>query len=159
MGRSYKDLVVWQKSMDLVTATYRLTAKFPKDESFGLTSQARRAAVSIPSNIAEGQARLSEREFRHFLGNARGSLMELETQLQVAENLGYVAHEETTSILQSCAEVGKVLNGLLASVSKQTGSYDWQLEAGGWTVCRSPKSTNRSKVNPLTLGCHACLCA
>jgi four helix bundle protein len=121
MGRSYKDLVVSQKSMDLVIATYRLTAKFPKDELFGLTSQARRAAVSIPSNIAEGRARLSEKESRHFLGNARGSLMELETQLQVAENLGYVAHEET-SFLQSCAEIGRVLNGLLASVSKQTGS-------------------------------------
>lgn len=122
MGRSYKDLVVWQKSMDLVTTAYRLTAKFPKDELFGLTSQARRAAVSIPSNIAEGQARLSEKEFRHFLGNARGSLMELETQLQVAENLGYLSHEETGSILQPCAEVGRVLNGLLASVSRQSGS-------------------------------------
>src|SRR5713101_373268 len=99
MGRSYKDLVAWQKSMDLVTATYRATAKFPKDELFGLTSQARRAAVSIPSNIAEGQGRLSEREFRYFLGQARGSLMELETQLQVAENLGYLQREENGSLL------------------------------------------------------------
>src|SRR5258708_32533305 len=70
MGRSYKGLVVWQKAMDLVTSTYRATARFPKDELFGLTSQARRAAVSIPSNIAEGQGRLSEKEFRHFLGQA-----------------------------------------------------------------------------------------
>jgi four helix bundle protein len=122
MGRSYKDLVIWQKSMDWVTATYRLTAKFPKDELFGLTSQAQRAAVSIPSNIAEGQARLSEKEFCHFLGNDRGSLMELETQLQVAENLGHAAHEEIASILEPCAEVGRVLSGLLASVSKQAGS-------------------------------------
>jgi four helix bundle protein len=89
MGRSYKDLVAWQKSMDLVTATYRATAGFPRDELFGLASQLRRAAVSIPSNIAEGQGRLSEKEFRHFLGQARGSLMEVETQLQVAENLGF----------------------------------------------------------------------
>ena len=70
MGRSYKE-VVWQKAMDLVASTYRATARFPKDELFGLTSQARRAAVSIPSNIAEGQGRLSEKEFRHFLGASK----------------------------------------------------------------------------------------
>ena len=122
MGRSYKDLVVWQKAIDLVTATYRATKAFPKEGLFGLTSQARRDAVSIPSNIAEGQGRLSEKEFRHFLGSARGSLMELETQLQVAENVGYLQHEELTQLLQSCAEVGKVLNGLLASVSRQVNS-------------------------------------
>jgi four helix bundle protein len=122
MGRSYKDLVVWQKAMDLVTSTYRATARFPKDELFGLTSQARRAAVSIPSNIAEGQGRLSEKEFRHFLGNARGSLMELETQLQVAENLGYLQKEEVAGLLQSCGEVGRLLNGLIASIVKQLGS-------------------------------------
>ena len=122
MGRSYKDLVAWQKAMDLVTATYRTTAGFPKDELFGLTSQLRRAAVSIPSNIAEGQGRLSEKEFRHFLGQARGSLMEVETQLQIAENLGYLQEEQTAALLRSCAEVGRILNGLLASVSKQVES-------------------------------------
>jgi four helix bundle protein len=122
MGRSYKDLVAWQKSMGLVTATYRATAGFPRDELFGLTSQLRRAAVSIPSNIAEGQGRLSEKEFRYFLGQARGSLMEGETQLQIAENLGYLQKEQTSSLLQSCAEVGRILNGLLASVSKQAES-------------------------------------
>lgn len=93
MGRSYKDLVAWQKSMDLVTAIYKAAAGFPKDELFGLTSQLRRAAVSIPSNVAEGQGRLSEKEFRHFLGQARGSLMEVETQLQIAANLGYLTEE------------------------------------------------------------------
>ena len=108
--------------MDLVTATYRATAGFPKDELFGLTSQLRRAAVSIPSNIAEGQGRLSEKEFRYFLGQARGSLMEVETQLQIAENLGYLEKEKTSLLLQSCAEVGRILNGLLASVSKQVES-------------------------------------
>lgn len=122
MGRSYRDLVVWQKAMDLVTTTYRATAGFPKDELFGLTSQLRRAAVSIPSNIAEGQGRLSEKEFRYFLGQARGSLMEVETQLQIAENLGYLQKEQTSPLLQSCAEVGRILNGLLASVSKQAES-------------------------------------
>jgi four helix bundle protein len=122
MGRSYKDLVAWQKSMDLVTATYRATAGFPKDELFGLTSQLRRAAVSIPSNIAEGQGRLSEKEFRYFLGQARGSLMEVETQLQIAENLGYLQKEQASASLKSCAEVGRILNGIRTSVSKQAES-------------------------------------
>jgi four helix bundle protein len=122
MGRSYKDLVAWQRSMGLVTATYRATAGFPRDELFGLTSQLRRAAVSIPSNIAEGQSRLSEKEFRYFLGQARGSLMEDETQLQIAENLGYLQKEQTSSLLQSCPELGRILNGLLASVSSQVES-------------------------------------
>ena len=120
MGRSYKDLFAWQKSMDLVTAIYRTTAGFPKDDLFGLTSQLRRAAVSIPSNIAEGQGRLSEKEFRHFPGQARGSLMEVETQLQIAENLSYLPKEQTAAPMQSCAEVGRILNGLIASVSKQS---------------------------------------
>lgn len=119
MGRSYKDLFAWQKSMDLVTLIYKATAGFPKDELFGLTSQLRRAAVSIPSNIAEGQGRLSEKEFRHFLGQARGSLMEVETQLQIAVNLGYLQKEHTNKLFESCGEVGRILNGLLASVSKQ----------------------------------------
>jgi four helix bundle protein len=118
MRRSYKDLVAWQKAMDLVTATYRSTVGFPKEEQFGLTSQLRRAAVSIPSNIAEGQGRLSEKEFRYFLGQARGSLMEVETQLQIAQNLGYLQAEQTRELLKVCAEVGRILNGLLASICK-----------------------------------------
>jgi four helix bundle protein len=105
--------------MDLVTAVYRSTARFPKDELFGLTSQVRRAVVSIPSNIADGQGRLSENEFRYFLGQARGSLMEVETQVQIGENLGYMPQEETRRLLQSCAEVGRILNGLISSISKQ----------------------------------------
>jgi four helix bundle protein len=107
--------------MDLVTAIYRTTATFPKDELFGITSQLRSAAVSIPSNIAEGQGRLSEKEFRFFLGQARGSLMEVETQLQIAENLGYLQKEHTNKLLETCAEAGRILNGLLTSVSKQAG--------------------------------------
>lgn len=110
--------------MDLVTATYRATSSFPKEEQFGLTSQLRRAAVSIPSNIAEGQGRLSENEFRHFLGQARGSLMEVETQLQIAQNLGYLQPVQTNELLKACAEVGRILNGLLASISKPPNSAD-----------------------------------
>lgn len=116
MGRSYKDLVAWQKAMDLMTATYRFTASFPKEEQFGLTPQLRRAAVSIPSNIAEGQGRLSEKEFRHFLGQARGSLMEVETQIQIAQTLGYIEEARTVALLEACGEVGRILNGLMASI-------------------------------------------
>ena len=122
MGKSYKDLLVWQKAMVLVTNTYQATGRFPKAELFGLTSQARRAAVSIPSNVAEGQARLSEREFRHFLSHARGSLVELETQLQIAENLGYLGRDEMTQLMQSCAELGRMLNGLITSITRQCGA-------------------------------------
>lgn len=87
---SYRDLLVWQKAVDLVTEIYRLTRQYPKDELYGITGQLRRAAVSIPSNIAEGQARLSTGEFRQFLGNAKGSLAEVETQLVISGKLDYM---------------------------------------------------------------------
>jgi four helix bundle protein len=118
MGRSYKDLVAWKRAMELVTAACCATAKFPKDEWFGLTSQLRRAAVSVPSNIAEGQGRLSQKESRYFLGQSPESLMEVETQLQIANNLGYWDAVETNVLLNSCAEVGRILNGLIASICK-----------------------------------------
>jgi len=105
--------------MDLVTAVYQATANFPKDELFGLTGQLRRAAVSVPSNIAEGQGRLHRKEFKHFLGTARGSLMEVETQLQIALNLRYLSNETCGELLHRCSEVGRILNGLLASVGKE----------------------------------------
>jgi four helix bundle protein len=124
VGRSCKDLVAWQKAMDLVTATYRATAGFPKEEQFGLTLQLRRATVSIPSNIAEGQGRLSEKEFRHFLGQVRGSLLEVETQLQIAQNLGYTQLLQTSELLKACGEVGRILNGLLPSICKPPNSED-----------------------------------
>src|ERR1700687_4119917 len=114
--RSYRDLVVWKKSMALVLEVYRSTQPFPKTETYGLVSQLRRAAVSIPSNIAEGQARLSTGEFRQFLGNARGSLMEVETQVLLARELGYLEHDESESLLAAAAEVGRILNGLLNSL-------------------------------------------
>src|SRR5579864_8854135 len=98
MGKSYRDLVVWQKAMDLVTVVYRITAQFPREEMYGLTSQLRRAAVSIPSNIAEGQGRHGVPEFRHFLRQSCGSLMELETQVLIAERLGYISPSETRAL-------------------------------------------------------------
>jgi four helix bundle protein len=90
MGRSYRDLVAWQKAMKFVTAIHEVTQRFPGEERYGLTNQLRRAAVSVPSNIAEGQARFSQREFHHFLGQARGSLVEIETQLMISRDLKYL---------------------------------------------------------------------
>jgi four helix bundle protein len=116
MGRSYRDLVAWQKAMDLVTAVYRATASFPREEAYGLTSQLRRAAVSVPSNIAEGQGRRGTAEFKHFLRQACGSLMEIETQVLIAERLAFVSSETSDELLSSCAEVGKILNGLMKSM-------------------------------------------
>jgi|SRR5580700_1819760 four helix bundle protein len=118
MGKSYRDLVAWQKAMDLVTAVYRASARFPHSEIYGLTSQLRRASVSIPSNIAEGQGRFGAAEFRHFLRQANGSLMELETQILIAERLDYITSDEANNLLNNAAEVGKILNGLIASLER-----------------------------------------
>jgi four helix bundle protein len=115
---SYRDLVAWQKAMQVVTAIYRLTQGFPKEELFSLTNQIRRAAVSIPCNIAEGQGRSSRKEFQYFLANARGSLWELETQILIAKNLNYLAEEETDQFLETSTELGKVLNGLIIALKK-----------------------------------------
>jgi four helix bundle protein len=119
MVMSYKDLIVWNKAMELVTEIYGVTKSFPKYESFGLINQLRRAAISIPSNIAEGKARLSKGEFRQFLGHARGSLAELETQIIIAQNLSYLEESETQRLLTMVEEVGKVLNGLISAVKNQ----------------------------------------
>ena len=118
MTKNYTDLIVWKKAMTLVTEIYRITRELPKDELFGLTSQLRRAAVSIPSNIAEGQGRLSKGEFRVFLGNARGSLSELETQVLIARNLDFIGEIEADRLLEMANEVGRTLNGLIASTKK-----------------------------------------
>ena len=91
MAQHYRQLVAWQKAMVMVTDAYKLTAMFPLDEIYGLTSQLRRAAVSVPSNIAEGQGRRTTNEFKQFLGQSYGSLCELETQMTIANNLGYIA--------------------------------------------------------------------
>jgi len=120
MSSSYRDLRVWQKSMDLAEHVYRMTESFPKAELYGLTSQVRRSAVSIPSNIAEGQGRTTKGEFRLFLGNSRGSLLELETQLMLASRMKYLDTGALSGILEECATVGSMLNGLLTSVSKSS---------------------------------------
>ena len=117
MSHSYRDLLVWQKSIKFVRNIYVQTGSFPKEELFGLTSQIRRAAVSIPSNIAEGQGRLSKREFKQFLGIARGSLLELETQLLIAGELGYMCQPELEELLRQTAELLRMLNGLMSAIA------------------------------------------
>lgn len=108
----YRDLVVWQKSMALVTAIYRVTREFPRDEQYGLTSQLRRAAVSIPSNLGEGFGRTSRKDFHRFIGQARGPLNEVETQLEIAMNLDFLTRASATQLMASVNEVGRMLNGL-----------------------------------------------
>ncbi|MGN6592716.1 MAG: four helix bundle protein [Terriglobales bacterium] len=118
MHCSYEDLVVWQKAMRLVTVVYEATEAFPHKELYGLTQQIRRAAVSIPSNIAEGQGRRTVKEFCHFLRTARGSLLELETQIRIACNLNYLDEARLGTLLARTHEVGRVLNGLIAAVAE-----------------------------------------
>lgn len=113
--RNYRDLIVWQKAMEMVTEIYRVTLAFPREEIYGLTSQIRRAAVSIPSNIAEGQGRLTRGEFRQFLGQAKGSLAELETQTLIAQKLGYI--RDSSPLLDRISEVARLLNALLNSLT------------------------------------------
>lgn len=110
--QSYRDLIVWQKSMDLVERVYRMTGVFPKEEMYGLSSQVRRAAVSIPSNIAEGQARKSTAEFMQFLSIAQGSRAEVETQTLIAQRLGYVTESQIKEILSLLDEISRMLNTL-----------------------------------------------
>jgi four helix bundle protein len=98
--------------MELVTEIYQITRIFPKDERFGLISQLRRAAVSVPSNVAEGYGRNSRNELHHFIGQARGSLCEVETQVELAKNLGFLKEELATELSKKVAEVGRLLTGL-----------------------------------------------
>ena len=113
MSKAFRDLVVWQKAMELTVAVYRITSDFPKAELYGLTSQMRRCAASIPSNIAEGSGRATRRDFAQFVCIARGSNYELETQIELAGRLGFVQKTSVEAILHRSAEVGKLLKGLL----------------------------------------------
>jgi four helix bundle protein len=117
-GKDYRDLLAWQRAMDLVELVYRATAGFPSEERYGLTSQLRRAAVSIPSNIAEGQSRRSSRDFAHFLTIAQGSRAELETQTLIAERLDLLGPGRSTPTLEAAAEVGRLIHGLVSSLDR-----------------------------------------
>lgn len=111
MSRTHKDLEVWKKSVEFVTEIYKITESFPEKEKFGITLQIRRSAISIPSNIAEGAARASDKEFKQFLYIALGSLSELETQLIISVNIGYLETENTIS--EQIIEIRKMLLGLI----------------------------------------------
>jgi len=115
-SRSYKDLEVWQVSLELVKAIYQITAKFPSPERFGLTQQIRRAAISIPSNVAEGQFRNSSKEFKQFLSIALGSAAELETQLIIGREINYLSVEESTFLLKILERIMKMLKKLSLSI-------------------------------------------
>jgi four helix bundle protein len=122
--QNYRGLIAWQKSMELVKLIYSLTKKFPRKELFGLTSQIRRAVVSIPSNIAEGQGRRSTKEFIRHLSIGHGSLRETETQNLIAEMQGYISAEESIEVMNKCAEVGKLINGLANSLKEKESRDD-----------------------------------
>ena len=115
MPSSYEDLVVWQKAMDFTTSIYRTTRSFPRDERFGLISQMRRAAISIPSNIAEGKGR-SDRDFGRYLLQARGSGWELETQLQLALRLGYLSPQQFSALKNELGEIGRMLSTFVSTL-------------------------------------------
>jgi four helix bundle protein len=121
MAGSYKELRAWKQAVDLALEVYRLTEGFPRSELYGLTTQIRRSAVSVPSNIAEGKGRFSDREFALFLRHARGSLLELETQLFIAGKLGYLSIKVAESLARDTEQLAKALNALLNVVSGNPG--------------------------------------
>lgn len=116
---SYEDLEVWQRSVALATGLYKVTEPFPSEEKFGLVSQIRRSATSIPANIAEGWGRGSTREYIQFLCVARGSLMELVTHLVISDRLGYLMHQNYRELRAATEQVGKMLNALIAALRRR----------------------------------------
>ena len=117
MAKSYRELLVWQKGIQLSLLIYRLSKEFPREETYGLSNQMRRAAVSIPSNIAEGAGRLNTREYKQYLGVARGSSFELQTQLTIARELGFGDLEQLQEAETTCNEIGRMLFGVIHALS------------------------------------------
>src|SRR5262245_48192872 len=115
-GKNYRDLIAWQKAMDLVEMVYKVTGQIPREELYGLTNQLRRAVVSIPSNIAEGQGRNSTNDFKRFLIIRHGSLREVETQILIAERLHYLSRAQIEPLMYLTSEVGRLINGLINSL-------------------------------------------
>ncbi|MCM8539020.1 MAG: four helix bundle protein [Lentisphaeraceae bacterium] len=116
--KSYKDLIVWQKSMKLVSEIYKVTRNFPDTEKFGLVSQMRRSAVSIPSNIAEGYGRGSKVEYARYVKISRGSMYELDTQVEIARTQDFLNNENYKKITGNLEEIGRMLNGLVSALQK-----------------------------------------
>ena len=121
--KSYQDLEVWQKAMDLVVSCYKITEKFPKSETYGLTSQLQRAVISIPANIAEGRHRQHSKEFLQHLSIAYASLAELETHIQIAGRLDFVKQDKIDDLLNKTGEIGRMLNGLRRSIDKKIQQF------------------------------------
>jgi four helix bundle protein len=125
MAKSYRELLVWQKGVQLSVLVYRLSKEFPREETYGLSNQMRRAAVSIPSNIAEGAGRLNTREYKQYLGVARGSSFELQTQLTIARELGFGDLEQLEEADATCNEIGRMLFGAIQALNaKRVESAD-----------------------------------
>ena len=120
MAGSFKDLIAWKNGMELAREVYRATASFPKSELFGLTSQMRRAAIAVPSNIAEGQGRFSNQEFKHYLRNVKGSLCELETQTLLAHELGLLVTDDKSNLIALILTEQRIVSGLLNSLDHKT---------------------------------------
>ena len=121
-AKRFSDLVAWQKAMNLVEEVYKVTKQFPREETYGLVSQLRRAAVSVPSNIAEGHGRTGAREFNRCLSIAHGSLCEVETQMEIARPLGYVNNEQHDRISVLACETGKIMNGLMNALERHAAA-------------------------------------
>ena len=119
MVRTHRDLDVWKKTIDLVTLIYKYTAEYPKDEVYGLTSQIRRCAVSIPSNIAEGSARTTKKDFSYFLAIALGSVAELETQLIISRNLNFLSEAVLDELISELISIRRMTLGLRKSINKE----------------------------------------
>jgi len=120
MAQAFQDLVVWQRSIEMSTAIYELTDSFPQKEIYGLTSQLRRASVSVASNIAEGRGRLTQGEFKHFLGMAQGSNYEVQTQLVIAKRLSFGKPAPLGKAEKLSVEVGKMLSALIATIAAKS---------------------------------------
>ncbi|HYK88903.1 MAG TPA: four helix bundle protein [Acidobacteriota bacterium] len=117
--KNYRDLIVWHKAMELVEEVYRETRCLPNEEMYGLRMQLRKAAVSVPSNISEGQGRRSKGEFLHYLSIAHGSVREAETQILISDRLGYLTKEAVFHLMEKASEVGRLITGLSKSVAMQ----------------------------------------
>ena len=124
---NYRDLIVWQKSRALAVDLYRTTRAFPRDEIFGMTQQMRRAALSVPCNIAEGHGRRTAKDVLHFLGIARGSLLELETQIVIATDLEYIESERSDTLVEQTVDVARLLNGLRRHYERLLQTADCRL--------------------------------
>ena len=129
MAQDYRDLIVWQKAIELTVCVYQLTRSFPKDEIYGLVPQMRRAAVSVASNIAEGRGRLNVGEFRQFLGMAQGSVYELQTQLLVARKLGMRSDDALNGAELLSNEVSKMLGAFIQTLNRKAGGKRQELVA------------------------------